>query len=218
MKTPPPKPLYYAGLDVGPSQEFTALAVLERTGVPDPLSREQEVGSYALRHLERFPLGTSYPAVADRLQALFAQAPLTDAVLAVDRTAVGKPVVDLLRRVGLRAQIRATVVTSGHKAVLEEGVWQVPKLELVSLLQIVLQARRLQVAQGLAEAPVLLRELTTFRAKRPAAGDDALADWRTAPHDDLVLAAALAVWHGERHRSTAGFLPYVLGNAARRWW
>src|SRR5262245_15267860 len=62
-EAPAPFPvLYFSGLDLGLAAEFTALAVLERTRVPDPTDPERTVGHYAVRHLQRFPLGTSYTA------------------------------------------------------------------------------------------------------------------------------------------------------------
>ena len=42
---------------------------------------------YALRHLERFPLGTPYTAVCTRLASLYNAPPLTGSVLAVDQIA-----------------------------------------------------------------------------------------------------------------------------------
>ena len=63
-----------------------------------------------------------------------------------------------------------------------------------------LQAGRLRIAAALPEAGTLRAELENFRAKIGAAGHDSYGagdDWREGNHDDLVLAAALAVWFGE---------------------
>lgn len=189
---------YYSGLDLGCAQDFTALAVLERTLVPDPDGTDGQVGHYAVRHLERFALGTPYPEIAARLAALYAEAPLARSLLAVDETGVGRPVVRMLQRGKIRANIRPVVVSAGHRAVAEGGGWLVPKKELVGVLQLLLQSRRLTVSSALAEAPTLVRELQTFRAKVSTAADGSLEDWRERPHDDLVLAVAVAAWFGER--------------------
>jgi hypothetical protein len=51
---------YITGLDLGPSQEFTAIAVLERTRVPVPGESDRRENLYAVRHLERLPPGTPF--------------------------------------------------------------------------------------------------------------------------------------------------------------
>ncbi len=51
-----PAPRYTVGLDLGQAKDYTALCVLERHG-------EAEQAVFHARHLERFPLGTSYPAI-----------------------------------------------------------------------------------------------------------------------------------------------------------
>jgi hypothetical protein len=73
----------------------------------------------------------------------------------------------------------------------------VPKKELVSTLQVLLQARRIRVAPSLPGAQTLVRELQNFKKKFPAVSDPFEA-WREGPHDDLVLAVAIAAWLGER--------------------
>src|SRR5262245_51566109 len=215
---------YFAGLDLGQSQEFTALAVLERACAYDEEMRPREPAQYAVRHLERFPPGTPFPAVGARVAALFATGPLGNGTLVVDQTGVGKPVVDLLRKAQPKAYVRPVTVTVGHHAVADEhGGWLVPKKELVSTLQILLQSRRLLVAEALPEAATLVRELTNFQAKVVLVVDDPYVAWREGAHDDLVLAIAIAAWEAERCRSFHIWIgtPYVLGEPTgwlRRGW
>jgi hypothetical protein len=68
----------------------------------------------------------------------------------------------------------------------------------VSTLQLLLQSRRLQVASSLREAGTLVRELMRFRSQSTLSASAALEVWRERPHDDLVLAVAIAAWRGER--------------------
>src|SRR6185295_18926469 len=89
-----------------------------------------------------------------------------------------------------------------------DGSTHVPKKELVSTLQVMLQGRRLRIAQGLAEALTLEQELLNFKVKITAAMNETFATWRESQHDDLVLAVALAAWRGEREPGP-GFAPYV---------
>lgn len=76
----------------------------------------------------------------------------------------------------------------------------VPRKELVSTRQLILQERRLKVSPALPEAQTLVRELTIFKAKPRTAVEETLELWREGPHDDLVLAVALAAWEGEAYR------------------
>ena len=190
---------YVTGLDLGQAADLTALAVLEKTTGPDPYDPSRKAKYYAVRHLERFVPGTSFPAVCTRLHELFSETPLRHSNLVVDQTAVGEPVVRLLRRARLRATIRPVTITAGWQAVInEDGSWSVPKKDLVSTLQVLLQSRRMKVAPGLREAKTLVQELMSFRVKASLSPSETLESWRDGPHDDLVLAVAIAAWQGER--------------------
>jgi len=74
----------------------------------------------------------------------------------------------------------------------------VPKKELVTCLQVVMQSRRLRIARGLHEAALLVRELQQFQVKITTAANETFGVWREGQHDDLVLAVALACWWAER--------------------
>jgi hypothetical protein len=179
------------GLDLGQAAESTGLAVVEQT-VTDGSRR------YAVRHLKRFTPGTAFVAVAAAVGAAVRDGGLGRPVVVADLTAVGPGVLPVLRR-GASTRVVAAVVTAGLAAVEADGVWQVPKRDLVTGLQLLLQGRRLQVARDLPEAELLARELAAFRARPTLTPDPLTADWRERPHDDLVLAVALACWWAERH-------------------
>jgi hypothetical protein len=66
----------------------------------------------------------------------------------------------------------------------------------VSVLQVLLQSRRLRIASALPEAKVLQQEMETIKAKLTLPSPDA-TDWREREHDDLVLAVAIAAWAAE---------------------
>jgi hypothetical protein len=118
----------------------------------------------------------------------------------VDATGVGRPVVDLFRRGKLACPVLPVTITGGSAvAPADGGGWNVPKKDLVVVLQLLLQSRRLVVANGLRDADVLKRELADFRVRVTAAAHESFgAEWRTGAHDDLVLAVALAAWLLER--------------------
>ena len=80
------------------------------------------------------------------------------------------------------------------------------------MLQVLLQSGRLKVSQKLPLAKVLAKELAAFRVKITAAGNETFGNlWRESPHDDLVLALALACWVGERYPALG---PDSLGTAS----
>jgi len=191
---------HFVGLDLGPMHEYTAVAVLERARLFPDTGRRDRRPPYALRHLRRFPPGTGYPAVAGEVRTLLRTPPMPGAVLGVDQTGVGRAVMELFhdelwnRVLCLFAPV--TVIGSGAPPGAVVGL-QVPKLELVGTLQVLLQTRRLQIADALPEAAVLVRELEAFRAAPPVLRGESVESWREREHDDLVLAVAVAAWLGE---------------------
>ncbi len=94
--------------------------------------------------------------------------------------------------------IPVTITAGGKMSGSAFGGYNVPKKELVSNLVIVFQADRLKIARALPEAPVLVEELQNFKLKITTAGNDTYEAWRESDHDDLVLAAAMAAWLGEK--------------------
>ena len=184
---------YFIGLDLGQTQDFTALAVLERRAVATPGMKPE----YALRHLGRFPLGTAYTEIVPAVTTLRRQEPLRQAPLVVDQTGVGRAVVDMLRQTA--SSVIAVTITGGHTVTrAEDGSYHVPKKELITALQVVMQARRLQIARSLPDASLLVRELQQFQVKITTAANETFGVWRDGQHDDLVLAVALACWWSER--------------------
>jgi hypothetical protein len=185
-------PNYVLGLDLGQTQDFTALAVLERQS-----ATAAEKLDYALRHLRRFPLGTTYTEIVSAVTTLRRTGPLNGAALIVDQTGVGRAVVDGLRQAA--GGVVPVTITGGHAVTrAEDGSWHVPKKDLVTGLQVVLQGRCLQVARGLPEAATLVHELQQFQVRITASAHETFGVWRAGRHDDLVLAVALACWWAER--------------------
>jgi len=166
----------------------------------------------ALRHLARLPLGTPYPAQVQYVAGLLQTAPLrpeTTAVV-VDQTGVGRAVCDQFRLAGVA--IVPVTIHAGHAITggIAEGLG-VPKRELVGAAQVLLQGRRLKIAQGLALTSTLVAELQNFKVTiDPRTAHDSYSAWRENQHDDLVLAAALACWF-------RGWFNEHLDLAARDW-
>jgi len=190
---------YVVGLDLGQVQDSTAFSVLRSN-----LSKLEVV------HLERLPLGTSYPDVVRRTKSLLATPKLAGkSTLVVDRTGCGMPTCDMIRETGLSCE--AVTITSGGKAHQEFSKgkplhnWLVPKIDLVSCLQVLAQNRKLEIAKGLKDGSTLAKELKSFKAKISNSGHvsyEAADSWREAAHDDLVLGTALAAWWFTKKKAT----------------
>src|SRR5215213_10920398 len=94
---------FYVGLDLGQSNDFTALAIVEAAGT-----------DLHLRHLERYPLRTPYPEIADGVARLVREPLLSQRSkpeLIVDETGVGKAVTDMLRE--RKLTFRPVTITGG---------------------------------------------------------------------------------------------------------
>jgi hypothetical protein len=186
---------YVLGLDLGPAAAFTALAVVERSDDRDPGVEP----AFAVKHLHRFPPGTAYGRIAGAVGELLGTEALAGSPVVTDVTAVGTGVLDLLREQDARPDPIPVVVTAGHQAERgPNGVWAVPKKDLVTGLQLLLQGRRLAIPAALPDADLLVRELGNFRSKTTLAADPTQAEWREGRDDDLVLAVALGCWWAAR--------------------
>jgi len=186
------------GLDLGQSVDYSGLVIAERLDVAPTQPRDRIGERRDVIHAQRWPLGTPYPRIVDDLCALMAEPSLIEAPLIVDATGVGRGVMDLLNdahRDGRLARYPVPVtITSGETA---NGL-HVPKQDLVSRVQALLQDGRLLIAQAMPLREQLERELVGFTAKTSASGRTTYEALTERIHDDLVLALALALWHPGR--------------------
>jgi hypothetical protein len=114
------------GADIGQAVDPSTIAVLE---------------GFAVRHVERVPLETPYPVVADRIAAV---ARAAGAAIAVDSTGGGRAVVDLLRERGFTP---IAVTLHGGKVVRRtaNGI-SIPRHAFFRPLEAAVQQGRLEVA------------------------------------------------------------------------
>ncbi len=177
---------YHVGVDLGQMSDYTAICVVEET-----------LEGMHVRHLERFR-HLLYPDVADYVEGLMETPQLRgEADLIIDATGVGPAVTDIFSKRG-RA-FKAVKIHGGDAESKSDGVYRVPKRNLVSALQAALQTDKLKIASSLELASVLKEELLNFKIKvNIATGHDSYEAWRERDHDDLVLAAAMAVWGAQK--------------------
>ncbi len=193
------KNYFLVGLDLGQKGDYTALAVIERwveaLGGVNPVTFEpRTMTRLDLRHLSRIPLGTPYPEIVDRVCRIV-RAPdlLRNCVLVVDATGVGAPVVDMFRRAPLECSMLPVTITGGtHQSRGPDG-YSVPKRDLVTGLQVLLERDELRMPEALDAGGALVKELMNMQVKVSEGGHDSYAA-RSGVHDDLVLALGLACW------------------------
>jgi len=219
--------MFIAGLDLGSQADFSAICCLQKierveakavepvttaTMGQDKPTVKAAPATYHLRHLQRWPLKTSYPVIVNSVHTLL-NAPAfkgrddkgneNSITLVVDETGVGKPIVELLR-IGLGSlhPVIGVVITGGDRTRIEGGTMYVPKRDLIATVSVLLQSSRLLIASELPESQSLINELLAFSVRVSQAGHDSygvgVSEWRTAKNDDMVLSVSLAAWYAER--------------------
>ncbi len=195
-----PNARYFVGLDLGQRRDYTAIAVVERTteflGGRNPVTMEFLFKVHnRLRYLERVPLGTPYPDIVDRVRSIVTHRNLfMRCDLVVDATGVGTPVVDMIRAERLRCELFPVYIHGGDVSRRDGNNWKVPKRELITGLQLMLEMGSLELAEGMEHGETLVKELRDMRVEITLSGQETYGAWRSNQHDDLVFAVALAVW------------------------
>lgn len=205
-----PENRYIVGVDIGQSMDPTAICVLHHTvmptgdctiqhgqlGAPGVLRERAEV-HFDVRHLERIPLGTPYPAVADYVQSLLMRPPLHDeADLVLDETGVGRAVADIFQERGM-SPVRVAITAGSDVTDQGRSRYHVPKSTLISAVDAKLHVGELRFAAELTDAGALADELKDFQRRVTASGR-ATFNAREGKHDDLILSVAIALWWAMR--------------------
>jgi hypothetical protein len=187
------------GVDIGQAVDPTAIIVVE-TYRPEPEHVDDKPEKHhQIRWIEKVALGTSYLQVVERIAVVAERCVLIGhPVMIVDATGVGRPVVDMLRK-RTSTSLRAITFTGGDKEKKTDAYsTRVPKRDLVTALEVVLQSRRLHVVPDCPLQEDLAAELQAFEVNLNARGHDTY-DGASGKHDDLVSALMLAIHHAERH-------------------
>jgi len=224
---------FVIGVELGQVSDVTAIAVVESLTLPflrteeirerrwvslRPVYqgpdgkevREHPPVNFALRHLERVPAGVSYPEIVSRVQSLHGQ--LRKPVTVLDGTGVGKAAVELFRQSGFYASVFTLI--AGDQVTQDGSNYRIPKRDVISSTQVLLQTGRLKIARSLPHAALLARELVNFRFKVGQERSEDVLDWREGPDDDLVLALAIAAWEAERNPGLGSYFGYGVSEFA----
>jgi hypothetical protein len=211
------------GIDIGQSFDPTAFCAVEAAfwDISDDFQnawRHPRTGTYVTEEarqivaakpknelrilgLQRLPLGASYVEQCERLAVLLSNPKLKDAYVFLDATGVGKPVADLFKAAGIK-HVPVWITGGREEQPHDSGGFTVPKLLLISRLQAALHSGELKIAAKLPEAAAFTRELQEFRVSWTDTGHVQFGA-RQGAHDDLVLAAALAVYGATRSAGSA---------------
>jgi hypothetical protein len=180
---------YFCGLDLGQLSDPSALAILER--IEDGVWLR-----YECKYLERFPLGTPYPRIVERVGELLTRTPLArNCRLVIDNSGVGVAVADMFHEAGI--PYLGLTITGGvgwHRETARR--WHVSKHLLVSTVQKFLSSEALGISRQLPEAALLRTELQNFRVKISKTAQE-VYEAREGQHDDLVLALAVGLFVAE---------------------
>jgi hypothetical protein len=111
---------------------------------------------------------------------VFAAPPVKGGTVAVDQTAVGRAVFELVLDAKTGASVYGVTVTAGRATSVDEpGGWLVPKMDLAG----VLQWKRIKVAPTLEFAQTVVGVLPQFQLKTVPVIADPAVEWRERAHD-----------------------------------
>lgn len=184
------------GLDLGQRREPSALCVAEieeRQG-----SNDRWTDHFLVRHLERLPVGSTFPEVARRLAEVIVgihRRTEESPFLFVDATGLGDPVVDLLRDEVPGVWVRPVYFNHGDRRFSEEDEVRLGKAWLVARLQTLFQTAQLHLPRT-QETEALREDLLEFQIEVREDANERYGAFRVGPRDDLVTALGLATQPG----------------------
>jgi hypothetical protein len=118
-------------------------------------------------------------------------APINRVAVVIDVTVAGAAVGSMFAKAMSKENVRVSpfTITAGTQT----GHGRVPKRDLASIMRVLLEERQFTYATQLEHAATLQAELQHFKMENTSGNDNEI-DWRTRPHDDLVIATALVCW------------------------
>ena len=191
---------YVIGLDLGQAQDPAAMAVLHRVWWRKGQRPNVDVAQlwHEIPTLISWPLGTPYPRIVQDVietYGLFSNTYARWGVkLVVDAGGPGRPVIDLLK--GKRMFPIGVTITGGESEHIHpDGTLSVPKRDICAALVVAAQSGDVKVPPQ-EWADEFEKQISTFgyvvTPKKQQMGYESMDN---QVHDDLVLAAALALWY-----------------------
>ena len=193
---------YIVSVDLGQSQDYSALAVLRRCWGP----ATGELWRHEVPTLMRWPLLTPYPLIVDDIERVCrgvdTELSRWGTRLVVDHGGPGRPVVDELRARALDPA-GVTITGGGMVNVHADGSVTVPKAEICQVFAAEAEARALKLPADAELAAEFSEELRAFGyVENPETHRMSYGSRDPAVHDDLVLAVAMGLWYSTTQLST----------------
>ncbi len=191
------------GVSIGTGIEPTALAIVEQI-IDSGGNWLAKTRALELRHLERLPAQTSYPDTVERVATLLSSAEIDegetcgDAGVVLDVSGAGRAILELFKRANIRFVTVGIVGADVREEEVEFNDWRLPKVELVGVLRVAYETKRLRMAKSLELVPDLLNELRSFKMRPPRIDPNDPESWRENEFDDLIFAVGLATWRASR--------------------
>jgi hypothetical protein len=177
------------GLSLGRTAESSGLAVVEAVEAYD--EKYSTIQEYHVRELRSFRPGAGYTPIIEHVNKVCRKVAV--ACVVVDQTAVGAPIVELIKK-GIANPLIPIIIGGQHTEHYSNGLDYIPKQILISQLIALLTKKTLKIFKDLAEAANLTQELLNYE-NRPTSSSSLNGDiWREQPCDDLIFALALACW------------------------
>ena len=202
---------FHLGCDLGKQADYTAVCFLQKRTPLDNYSRPNDLPSYEVLTMKRFPLKTSYVQIVGAISDRLKHPPFDSwqdykgvrhpakipTYLSFDKTGVGESVGELLRNDKFLdsrlADITAINITGGREPSEGNDALNIPKRDLIMNCLIAFEKGFLKFAGNMPELPNLIDELQNFEMRFTVKGNDTYSA-KGSNHDDLVLALSLAVW------------------------
>ena len=181
------------GVEFGQGHSPSAIAVAE---VEERKTDRWWENHFKIRYLERLPIGTTYPAIAERVtrlvQTLRSRHRAT-ILLYLNATGIGTPVMDMIRRQPISARVWDVYFNHGdRRVVVDDREIRLGKAFVVSRLKTLLQAHRIHLPPS-PEARILAEELMEYEVKVSEDANDRYGAFKVGSQDDLVTALGLAL-------------------------
>lgn len=192
------------------------------TYAPDALERFET--RYTVRHMERIPLGVSYPEQARRLVRILANLaklrlpgePRLERSVYLDITGVGRPVFDIVAEELLTEPLASAVpiygltFTGGEMTTYDRDEGRLPKAYLVSRLQALMQGHCIELPPDHPDTPIMQGELKTYEIRLSQSGKDTYGAFANDTHDDYATGLGLSCLH-DPYALMAGYGPAFWG-------
>ena len=184
---------FFGGVDLGKTQDSTAVAIIERKTTKTKTGDEVQTG---LKFLAQIKPGRTYTEQVAALETLFSCAAfkLWGMSSLIDASGVGEPVADMLAERKI-INFKRAQITSGDGVSQKRGRIYASRNSLIGGLSKALRTDKLKISADLPLISELIGELSGIGEERAKSGASV---YRTSGHDDLVMALALAALAMER--------------------